>query len=309
MLSILALAASVGSTMASFTPTAPGPGDTFAAGSDCTIKWAADTSGHWTNVSIYLMSGSNNNMSRVTTVTFGLDGSDPDLSPYKWTCPDVDPYSAIYFYQFTNGDDEQDSMWTTRFTITSPDGDSDDPEHSTQPGGDSIPWGEGHLASENKAAAYGSSSKDVDQEATSDADHVTQQGDDEGEEDDTDAAPTTRTRKHSTTEDPSGTPAPSTSGTASPSHNRSIHSIHPTSSGEAAEQLVPTASLPSKKARVSRSGSPSSSMPTSSGMPCTEMGPGMPQMGGMKLASGARRRGAWWPRIVSVYPVFLAMLL
>lgn len=45
------------------------------------------------------MSGSNDNMSTVATVASGLDGTDSSLSPYNWTCPEVDPYSAIYFYQ------------------------------------------------------------------------------------------------------------------------------------------------------------------------------------------------------------------
>jgi hypothetical protein len=45
------------------------------------------------------MSGSNNNMSFVTNVASGLDGTDATLTPFNWTCPEVDPYSAIYFYQ------------------------------------------------------------------------------------------------------------------------------------------------------------------------------------------------------------------
>ncbi len=45
------------------------------------------------------MSGSNDNMTRVTTVASGLDGTDSSRSPYTWTCPEVDPYSAVYFYQ------------------------------------------------------------------------------------------------------------------------------------------------------------------------------------------------------------------
>ncbi|KAI1795219.1 Ser-Thr-rich glycosyl-phosphatidyl-inositol-anchored membrane family-domain-containing protein, partial [Ganoderma leucocontextum] len=134
--------------LASFTPTAPGPGDTFAAGSSCTIKWNADTTGgKWTDVSISLMTGSNNNMTRLATVVSGLDGTDGSLSPYSWTCPEVDPYSAIYFYQFTDGDDVQNSQWTTRFTITSASGDSEKPEHNIQPNSDPVPWGEGRLVS------------------------------------------------------------------------------------------------------------------------------------------------------------------
>lgn len=38
---------------AGFTPTAPGPGEIYQAGSACTIKWGVDTTGGtWTNVSI-----------------------------------------------------------------------------------------------------------------------------------------------------------------------------------------------------------------------------------------------------------------
>ncbi len=45
------------------------------------------------------MSGSNENMTRVAEVASYLDGADKSLSPFNWTCPEVDPYSAIYFYQ------------------------------------------------------------------------------------------------------------------------------------------------------------------------------------------------------------------
>jgi hypothetical protein len=40
------------STMATFTPTAPGPGDVFVAGSMCSIQWKPDIDGVWTNVTI-----------------------------------------------------------------------------------------------------------------------------------------------------------------------------------------------------------------------------------------------------------------
>ncbi|KAK7470589.1 hypothetical protein VKT23_002013 [Stygiomarasmius scandens] len=128
-----------------FTPTAPGPGDRFKARENCTISWTPSTDGSWKNVSITLMSGSNNNMTLVIPVTEGLDGSNPSLSPFNWPCPEVDPYSAIYFYQFTDHDDPTKPAWTTRFTITSPSGASEPPEHSSQPNGDAIPWGTGSL--------------------------------------------------------------------------------------------------------------------------------------------------------------------
>ncbi|KIP04556.1 hypothetical protein PHLGIDRAFT_55565, partial [Phlebiopsis gigantea 11061_1 CR5-6] len=126
-------------------PTAPGPGETFDAGSACTIEWDADQSGTWTNVTIDLMTGSNTNMTRVTTVARGLDGTDAALSPYAWPCPAVDPYAAVYFYQFTNGGETAGAQWTTRFTIASPEGETVPPPNATQPGGEAIPWGTGAL--------------------------------------------------------------------------------------------------------------------------------------------------------------------
>jgi hypothetical protein len=105
-------------TNADLIPTAPGPGQTFNAGSNCTIIWDVDRSGLWKNVTIGdqpsagspfvsfltlyyqdLMSGSNTDMNFVTNVISGLDGTDTSSTPYNWTCPEVDPYSAIYFYQ------------------------------------------------------------------------------------------------------------------------------------------------------------------------------------------------------------------
>ncbi|KAI0092843.1 hypothetical protein BDY19DRAFT_510831 [Irpex rosettiformis] len=126
-------------------PTAPGPGQTFTAGGNCTIIWNVDESGQWTNVTIDLMSGSNTNMSLVTNVVLGLDGTNSSFTPYNWTCPEVDPYSAIYFYQFTNGGQTSNATWTTRFTITSPSNETVPPPNASQPNGDAIPWGVGHL--------------------------------------------------------------------------------------------------------------------------------------------------------------------
>ncbi|EJD00990.1 uncharacterized protein FOMMEDRAFT_29778 [Fomitiporia mediterranea MF3/22] len=126
-------------------PTTPGPNETYTAGSSCNISWAVDTSGTWKNVTIDLMSGSNNNMSLVKNVASALDGTDKSLTPYSWKCPEVDPYSAIYFYQFTNGDDISTRTWTTRFTIASSSNKTVAPENPSQPNGDSIPWGIGHI--------------------------------------------------------------------------------------------------------------------------------------------------------------------
>ncbi|KAI0375625.1 hypothetical protein BV20DRAFT_1008223 [Pilatotrama ljubarskyi] len=301
MLSLLVLAAISGTAQADITPIAPGPGDTFAAGSDCTIKWTGDQTGQWTNVSIYLMSGSNDNMTRVTTVAAGLDGTDSSLSPYNWTCPDVDPYSAIYFYQFTNGDDRQESTWTSRFAITSADGDSEPPEHDAQSNGDAIPWGTGHLASAIDVTAEEAGANDSPPDGP--------------DQEDPDNSSTPLTHRHSTTDVASDTASSSLYWTANSLSARPTHpwSSHPTASGEAAaEDTIPTASLPARKAHASHTASPSPSSPgpSSSGMPCSAMGPGVPQMGGMKLASTAIHiRGMRWLQTASLYPVLVAMLL
>lgn len=103
--------------LAGLVPTAPGPGEVFNAGTPCEIKWDVDMTGSWKNVTVGLssvrlqpplwiltlpldlMSGSNSNMLFVANVAGALDGTDATLSPYSWTCPEVNPYSAIYFYQ------------------------------------------------------------------------------------------------------------------------------------------------------------------------------------------------------------------
>ncbi len=215
--------------------------------------------------------------------------------------------------QLTNGGNSQESAWTTRFTvrfprlpschnrshhlqITSPSGDSQPPEHTTQPAGDAVPWGEGRLASGSTV-----STQDVDPDDASSGD--VDQGDDNGS-DDSPSTSTTRTHKHDTTDAPSSTRDSSLYWTA--------NSARPTSSasGAAAEDVVPTASLPTKKAHASNAGSPSASRPASSEASCSGMGPGVSQVGGMKLASAAPpRRGSRWLDVVPLYPLFVAMLL
>ncbi|TFK55927.1 hypothetical protein OE88DRAFT_1622049, partial [Heliocybe sulcata] len=141
----LAYLALLSSTFATVVPVAPSPGDVFYAGSSCTIAWNVDTTGTWRNMSIDLMTGPNNAMVLVMNVASGLDGTSSGLTPYNWTCPDVDPYSAIYFYQFTNDGNTSDAQWTTRFTIASASGATTPPDNATQPDGDAIPWGTGGL--------------------------------------------------------------------------------------------------------------------------------------------------------------------
>ncbi|KAI0068726.1 hypothetical protein BV25DRAFT_29762 [Artomyces pyxidatus] len=153
---------------AAVTPTAPGPGDVFKAGGDCVIQWDVDETGSCKNLSIDLMSGPNNKMVVVTNVAQGLHGCNSSVSPYTWTCPEVDPYSAIYFYQFSLGGDSTASQWTTRFTIASASGDSDSPEQAQQPDGKDIPWGNGHLSNDNATSSVASST-DTPHDSVSDS--------------------------------------------------------------------------------------------------------------------------------------------
>ncbi|KAF9780186.1 hypothetical protein BJ322DRAFT_1145960, partial [Thelephora terrestris] len=122
------------------------------------------------------MSGSNYNMTVVANVAEDLDGTDPSLSPYTWACPDVDPYSTIYFYQFNAAADKTNPAWTTRFTIASSAGETIVPPHSKQPNGDSVPWGIGVMrsgsmvASREKQYMEGSTEDDPSENYSSDDD-------------------------------------------------------------------------------------------------------------------------------------------
>lgn len=74
-----------------------------------------------------------------------MDGS------FQYPCPEVSPYSAIYFYQFTSPH-TTNKTWTTRFTIASPSGASTPPANPRQPGSnDPIPWGIGNLVDESNS--------------------------------------------------------------------------------------------------------------------------------------------------------------
>ncbi|KAI8138160.1 hypothetical protein BJV82DRAFT_301409 [Fennellomyces sp. T-0311] len=150
---IMAFASGIAATMA---PNYPQPGTVWTAGKQYTITWADDGNSpsaneSWTNFKIDFMTGDNINMVHLTNVASGLDAS--AISSYTWTAPQVDPYSAIYFLQFTNGE----AAWTTRFAIVAQDGDTPAKEpESTQPSGDAIPWGVGKLASGAAAPAASS---------------------------------------------------------------------------------------------------------------------------------------------------------
>ena len=54
MVSSLALLVLSRLALGAVTPTAPGPGEVFTAGSECSIAWTADQSGKWKSFSIGL---------------------------------------------------------------------------------------------------------------------------------------------------------------------------------------------------------------------------------------------------------------
>ncbi|KAM0749002.1 hypothetical protein T439DRAFT_327501 [Meredithblackwellia eburnea MCA 4105] len=134
---ILAAAASIVSAAPS--PLTPA---TSNVGASCLIQYTPDTTGTWTNATVLLRSGSNLAMTTVATVISGFDATTGGT--IYWTCPDVTPNSAIYFYEFNL--DGLDPTWTTRFAIASSTGQTTTPTNSTQQG-QNIPWGNGHLVS------------------------------------------------------------------------------------------------------------------------------------------------------------------
>lgn len=137
---------------ADVTPAEPAPGASFNAGSSCTITWIGDKASTtiWKNMAIELMTGDNYDMVHLTTVATNQDGT-VDGS-FSYTCPEVTPNSAIYFYQFTSPLTNV-ATWTGRFTIASSTGNSTPPPNATQPTGDAIPWGTGALNDPSKAVA------------------------------------------------------------------------------------------------------------------------------------------------------------
>jgi hypothetical protein len=135
-------------------PNVPGPGDSYKEGGNCLIQWDADTTGKWTNMQIELKTGDNYNMVPLMPVTT-IDGT--KQTQFVWTCPKVSPNSAIYFYEFSTTSSPT-KYWTTRFTITDPNGNSVPPLQTTQPNGDKIPWGNGTVVDASNSLPASSSS-------------------------------------------------------------------------------------------------------------------------------------------------------
>ncbi|GAA5913228.1 hypothetical protein JCM5296_006859 [Sporobolomyces johnsonii] len=130
---------------AAVVPTAPGGvGLVFRAGGNCWFKYDLDSTGTWKAMDVDLMSGSNTQMVNVTRVASGLDGTTGNGS-YSFVCPEVDPPAPIYFYQFSSGG--QEPVWTSRFTVATANGTT----NTTQPDGQAIAWGIGHLVNGTSA--------------------------------------------------------------------------------------------------------------------------------------------------------------
>lgn len=148
--SLAAFIASAAFVRAEVVPTAPGPGDIFKEGGQCSFTWDADTSGVWKTMNVQLMTGSNTGMVHITTVA-SLDGTDTSKTTYSYDCPEVTPNSAIYFYQFSTPAAPTNLTWTTRFTIAAADGSTTSPANQNEPDGQNIPWGTGALVDPSTA--------------------------------------------------------------------------------------------------------------------------------------------------------------
>ncbi|KAL1412177.1 hypothetical protein Q8F55_003187 [Vanrija albida] len=125
-------------------PSEPDGATVVRAGSNITTSWAIDKSGTWNNLTIQLMTGSNLQMVPLETVVTGLDGTKE--TTFSFVAPEVEPYSKVYFLQFTNGLNPTNVQWTTRFTIASADGATvPPPQNETIADGSIVGWGIGSI--------------------------------------------------------------------------------------------------------------------------------------------------------------------
>lgn len=150
-LGLVLAAGAVAGVVGAPNPTEPSGASVFNVGGDCAIKWDTDSTGSWKKMNIQLMTGDNWNMIHITTVGQDIDATDATKNTYSYTCPDVTPNSAIYFYQFSDPSDPKNVLWTTRWTLASADGKTTTPTETTQPNGDKIPWGKGALVDPSTA--------------------------------------------------------------------------------------------------------------------------------------------------------------
>jgi len=150
---------------ADITPTAPWGGVVDNTGGPCEIQWNIDTTSEWKDVSIYLMTGSNQNFVQLAEVATGIDGTTGD-GKYSWTCPEVTINAPIYFYAFSNNGAAV-STWTTRFTIASASGQTVPAPQATQPDGSATPWGTGAIVGGSSGGGSGAVTSGVSSGATS----------------------------------------------------------------------------------------------------------------------------------------------
>ncbi|KAJ1306397.1 hypothetical protein OPQ81_007402 [Rhizoctonia solani] len=150
-LGLVLVAGAVTGVVAAPNPTEPSGTSVFNVGQQCTMKWDADATGGWKKMSVQLMTGDNLGMIHITTVAQDIDATDATKNTYSYTCPDVTPNSAIYFYQFSDPSEPSNLLWTTRWTIASASGQTTPPTEATQPKGDKIPWGKGALVDPSTA--------------------------------------------------------------------------------------------------------------------------------------------------------------
>jgi len=144
---VLALASSALADPSPLTPA------TSNEGGPCVISWSPDTTGKWTDTNIELMTGENQNMIHITTVVSGLDTTSAAATSYSWTCPEVTPNAAIYWYQFSHAEEPTNLIWTTRWAIADATGATTQPANAMQPDGSAVPWGTGNLVDASKAVA------------------------------------------------------------------------------------------------------------------------------------------------------------
>jgi len=143
---MFAIASAVALAFVSSTLAQPGPLTPLAAevGQPCVITWTPDATGTWKETNIQLMSGDNDNMVPVTTVTT-VDTTSGAPATFTWTCPDVTLYAPVFFYQFSHAAEPNNLIWTTRWTIDSATGQSVAAPNAVEPDGSPVPWGVAQL--------------------------------------------------------------------------------------------------------------------------------------------------------------------
>lgn len=132
------------------------------------MQWTPDPTGVWKVMNVELMTGSNEQMVHLRTVAT-IDGTSTTNSTYSYPCLAVDPYSEIYFYQFTSPASTA-ILWTTRFTLADATGKSVPPTmQETTSTGQIVQYGIGKLLDQSlvdSPPAYGTNSTSSSVNAT-----------------------------------------------------------------------------------------------------------------------------------------------